>query len=92
MSTPLNGLSARPVIIVDSEGNRLGAPDGGTIGTPGPWGRNRLVTTLPLADGPRRIRPDILILQDPQGAYVGTPGLIVSRLVQATTTLDTRRL
>jgi hypothetical protein len=92
----LRNLSPRPELLVD--GGRVGnATD--TIGMPGPFGRARIVSALPLKDGPRQLRaplvvqaPDLSYLADPQGNVLGAPGVWVSRMLSARWVGDTRRL
>lgn len=67
------------------------------IGVPGPFGRNRIVSTLPMA--PTLLRPQAVVkdvsggyLADPSGALIGFDKIIVHRMLQASITEDTRRL
>jgi hypothetical protein len=94
--TALRNLSPRPELLT---GSRVGAPDGTTVGLPGPFGRARIVTALPLADGPRQLLAPLVVhdgglgyLADPQGNLLGAPGVWVSRVITARWVSDTRRL
>lgn len=97
---PLRGLSSRPELIVDERGRRVVDPSGGHVGIPGPFGRGRMVTALPVnKTGPVQLRPPELIigptgflLGSPDGTVVGVAGLWCHRIVTATVTSDTRRL
>jgi hypothetical protein len=92
----LRNLSPRPELLT---GSRVVAPDGSQVGLPGPLSRNRIVTALPLTDGPRQLvaplvvqGPDLGYLADPQGNLLGAPGVWVSRMITARWVSDTRRL
>lgn len=101
---PLRTLSARPTVIVDERtrpfGERAVSRDGGAvIGTPGPFGRNRVVSALPMNKSktvilarPRLLAGDFLI-GDPQGNVLGAANkIVVHRMLYATRTINTRRL
>ena len=96
----LRSLSARPELLVDQRGNFIQDPATLTdVGMPGPFGRQRLVTVLPLQDGPRLLEPDEVVhdpdlayLADPDGNLIGFPAVRVMRLLDARWVLDTRRL
>lgn len=96
MPAALRNLSPRPELLV---GSRVTAPDGSTVGLPGPFGRARIVTALPLKDGPRQLAAPLVVhdgglgyLADPQGNLLGAPGVWVSRVITARWVADTRRL
>ena len=95
----LRNLSARPTLLVDSFAFKVADADGNLIGIAGPLGRQRLVSALPLADGPVTLEPaevvhdaDLAYLADPDGTLIGVPGVRVARLLDARWVLDTRRL
>lgn len=100
MTNSLRSLSSRPELVVDQQGQPGSDPKTASIpGRPGPFGRNRLVSALPLRDGPVTIvKPYILTdaaggtLADPHGLVIGTPGVKIDRLVSAAKAADTRRL
>lgn len=90
--------------VIDNEPNVVSAfpaQTQGSVGFPGTFGRNRMVTALPLNnDGPVKLRSPI-VLADPQGNYLvdilneftGQQDAIwVHRLLTAVVTGDTRRL
>lgn len=94
-STP----KSRPTIFVDQHGRRLTDADGAELGLKAPLGRERLVSCLPFADGPRRLVVPTVIVDrhggyviDPDGDGVGRPGVWVSRMISAGVVTDTRRL
>lgn len=91
--------SPRPHALVDPSGRLLADPGGGQIGKPGPLGNERLVWALPLADGPRQLTPDRVVVDsfgaaiaDPDGDLLGQPALLVARLLDARWSQDSRRL
>jgi hypothetical protein len=99
----LRTLSARPEIVVDNQGFRLTDPtDNSQVGIPGPFGRQRIVTALPLNDsetGPVQLAAAVALhdaqsfyLGDPNGNLIGWPALWVHRMLSARWTQDTRRL
>jgi hypothetical protein len=94
--TALRNLSPRPELLT---GSRVIAPDGSQVGLPGPFGRARIVSALPLNDGPRQLLAPLVVhdgglgyLADPQGNLLGAPGVWVSRVITARWVSDTRRL
>jgi hypothetical protein len=100
---PLRTLSARPEIVVDNQGFRLiDASDGSSVGVPGPFGRQRIVTAISTNEteaGPVQISAALTLhdnqlfyLADPDGNLIGAPALWVHRLLSARWTQDTRRL
>lgn len=100
MANSLRTLSTRPELVVDQQGQPGNDPASTTRpGLPAPFGRARVVSALPLHDGPVTIvKPYILTdpqggtLADPNNIVVGTPGIKVDRLIKAGKTLNTRRL
>jgi hypothetical protein len=77
--------------VVDSSSNFLGRP--------GPFGRARIVSALPLNPGPALLSPPTVIrdagpayLADPDGALIGVPAIWVNRMLTARWVEDTRRL
>jgi hypothetical protein len=101
MTDPIARESPRPALLEDAWRNALVDPSTGTyVGRPGPRGRRRLLTALPLMrDGPRQLRPNELLrdawgcsLADPDGNVLGKPGVYVPRLLNARWVDDTRRL
>ena len=69
------------------------------VGRPGPFGRERVMSALPLEPGPALVSPPTVVhdagstyLADPDGALIGDPAVWVSRMLTARWTEDTRRL
>ena len=98
---PLRPPSPRPGLVTDQRLRRIvdDAVPQGTLGTPNPWGRGKLLTTLPLANGPRQLAPptvgpdhDLAYLADLDGNLIGVAGIWVHKLLTATIVEDTRRL
>lgn len=94
--TALRNLSPRPELLVPLTQDPSGTYQVGANGPP--LGRNRVVSALPLQDGPRQLvapqvvhAPDLSYLADPQGNLLGVPGVRVSRIITATRTAGTRR-
>ena len=90
-------LSPRPEIVVGGI-NAVGDTSS-VIGIAGPFGRGRMVSALPLRQGPRLITAPVVVhdaglgyIGDAQGAVIGSPAIRVQRLVDAGTVSDTRRL
>jgi hypothetical protein len=99
----LRTLSARPEILVDDQRFRTVDPvDHGRVGIPGPLGRERIVTAIPLnpgRTGPVQLAAAITVhdsqvfyLGDPDGNLIGEPAVWVHRMLPARWTQDTRRL
>lgn len=95
----LRGPSARPAVVVDPAAFGVAAPDSTRVGLPGPFGRERVLFALPLDPGPALVSPPSVVrdaglafLADPDGNLVGAPGVWVSRMLTARSTVDTRRL
>lgn len=98
MSTVQPSTSPRPEIVVDPRARSVGDIDGGRVGLPGPFGRERVLFALPLDPGPVQLAPAELIV-DPISDLVGNGGVVglapplwVSRMQTARWTEDTRRL
>lgn len=98
---PLRDLSARPELVVDEHGQRVGdVTDRSSVGLQGPFGRERCLYALPLGGvgaqqyaGATLLRDeDSSQVADPDSFVVGTEGLWISRLLTARWTEDTRRL
>ena len=85
-------LSPRPELIVGLTAPVVD-PQGAQIGMPGPSGRERVLTALPLnKDGPRQLEGGLVIAAvDPSGSLVGENDSVwVSRMLTAERTEDTR--
>lgn len=85
---------------MDKTAARVGN-DSDRLGLSGPFGRERIVTALPLnkAGGARLIVAPVMLhdaglgyLGDPDGNVIGEPGVWVHRMATARWTQDTRRL
>ena len=100
--TQLRNLSGRPELVVDGQTRLVADPTANQIGLPGPLGRARIVSALPLnkAAGPVLLKTDgsiadtnALRLADAAGNLIGMPtGVWVHRWLAARWTEDTRRL
>jgi hypothetical protein len=95
--TALRQLSARPLLFRDQDSTQVVDPARNFIGVPGPLGRHRIVSALPMA--PTLLRPAAVVkdhngayLAAPDGTLIGFPKIIVHRMLTATKTEDTRRL
>jgi hypothetical protein len=95
--TALRNLSPRPTVVRDQDSHQLVDAVPNFIGVPGPFGRNRIVSTLPMA--PNLLKPPAVVhdqngsyLADPSGALIGFPKVIVHRMLSAGIVEDTRRL
>lgn len=99
MATALRAPSDRPTLITNSQGGRIG-PNGTQVGFDGLISNDRVITALPLRDGPHLIEPALVLrdaqmsyVVDPQGNLIGEHGATwVDRLLTATVTANTRRL
>jgi hypothetical protein len=94
----LRHLSARPELLRDSDAHQIIDASETLVGREGPFGRERIVSALPIGGGPVALAhptmvasPDAL-LADPDGNVIGTPGIVVHRMLSARWTEDTRRL
>jgi hypothetical protein len=94
-------VTARPTVTVDARAGRVREPVSNSFpGTPGLFGRGRMVTCLPTnGDGPVLLRSAVAIgdpaayLVDPDGNFVGVASaLYVHRMLTARWVEDTRRL
>jgi hypothetical protein len=93
----LRNLSPRPTVVRDQDSHQLVDPVPNFVGKPGPFGRNRIVSALPMA--PALLKPPAVVkdqngsyLADPSGALIGFPKIVVHRMLSAGITEDTRRL
>ncbi|HEY4808584.1 MAG TPA: hypothetical protein VIH81_12695 [Roseiarcus sp.] len=91
--------SPRPSVVVDPAAFGVGVPPGQVIGRPGPFGRERVMSALPLNPGPALLSPPTFVrdpgssyLADPDGALIGEAAVWVNRMLTARWTEDTRRL
>ena len=94
----LRGRSPRPSVVVDPAAFGVVDPTGGFVGEPGPFGRERVMSALPLDPGPALLSPSTVIrdpgssfLADPDGALIGEPAVWVERMLTARWVEDTRR-
>jgi hypothetical protein len=96
-------ITARPTVTVDARAGRVvepALPDPTYPGTPGPFGRARVVTALPTnGDGPVLVSLPVMLrsprayVVDADGNFVGGgSALYIHRLVTARWVEDTRRL
>jgi hypothetical protein len=90
--------SDRPSVVVDPAAFGVGVAPGNLVGRPGPFGRERVVSALPLSPGPSLLSPPTVVrdagsayLADPDGAVIGEPAVWVDRMLTARWTEDTRR-
>jgi hypothetical protein len=99
---PLRTLSARPELVVDQRNGSVIDPAGARIGFQGPFGRERVVSALPLTETPNQWLQPSTVVHDSNLAYPADTDLNlladnndavwVSRLLTARWTEDTRRL
>jgi len=90
--------SPRPSVVVDPAAFGVIDETGGFVGEPGPLGRERVMSALPLDPGPALLSPPTVIrdagsafLADPDGALIGEPAVWVERMLTARFVEDTRR-
>jgi hypothetical protein len=95
----LRNPSPRPGVVLDPAGFAISDPTTSTIlGPQGPFGRERVLSALPLEPGPMPFAPPVCVndgvafLADPDGNLIGMPGLWIPRMLKATYAADTRRL
>jgi hypothetical protein len=96
----LRQLSSRPELLRDEDSSQILDKASETlVGVPAPFGRERIVSALPLAGGPVALATPTMVhdsdgasLADPDGNVIGTPGIVVHRMLSARWTEDTRRL
>lgn len=95
----LRGPSPSPTVTVDPAAFGVGVSAGDVVGLPGPFGRERVMSALPLDPGPALLSPPTVIhdggsafLADPDDNLIGEPAVWVSRMLTARWTEDTRRL
>ena len=92
--------SDRPSVVVDPAAFGVAIkPPPTIVGRDGPFGRERVMSALPLDPGPALLSPPTVLrdngsvyLADPDGALIGEPALWVDRMLTARYTEDTRRL
>jgi hypothetical protein len=85
--------------VVDPAAFGVVDPSPAFVGRPGPLGRERVMSALPLNPGPALLSPPYVVrdagssfLADPDGALIGEPAVWVNRMLTARWTEDTRRL
>jgi len=91
--------SPRPSVVVDPAAfGGLDPSSGRLVGRPGPFGRERVMSALPLDPGPCLLSPPTVVhdagssfLADPDGALIGEPAVWVGRMLTGRWTEDTRR-
>jgi hypothetical protein len=90
--------SARPGLLVDSRAFGIVDPQGNFIGEVGPFGRERVVSAMPMDPLGVQFPAQAVVdnrgfyLADPDGNLIGEPALYVARMLTAGVTQDTRRL
>jgi hypothetical protein len=94
----LRGPSPRPSVVVDPAAFGVVDPTRTFVGLPGPFGRERVMSALPLDPGPALLSPPTVVrdagsayLADPDGALIGDPAVWVDRMLFCVMTEDTRR-
>jgi hypothetical protein len=90
--------SPRPSVVVDPAAFGIVDPSASALGRPGPFGRERVMSALPLDPGPALLSPPTVVhdagsafLADPDGALIGEAAVWVNRMLTARWTEDTRR-
>jgi hypothetical protein len=91
--------STRPSVVVDPAAFGVADPTPAIVGRPNPFGRERVLSALPLDPGPALLSPPSVVrdpgaayLADPDGALIGEPAVWVSRMLTARFVEDTRRI
>ena len=94
----LRGPSTRPSVVVDPAAFGVMDPTGDIVGQPNPFGRERVMSALPLNPGPALISPPTVVrdngpayLADPDNNLIGEPAVWVERMLVARFVEDTRR-
>lgn len=96
----LRSPSSRPSVVVDPAAFGVAIkPPPTIVGRDAPFGRERVMSALPLDPGPALLAPPTVVhdhgsvyLADPDGALIGEPALWVDRMLTARFVEDTRRL
>jgi hypothetical protein len=90
--------SPRPSVVVDPAAYGVVDPTGSLVGRQGPFGRERVMSALPLDPGPCLLSPPTVVrdpgasfLADADGNLIGEPAVWVGRMLTARWTEDTRR-
>jgi len=91
--------SDRPSVVVDPAAYGVLDPlTPAIVGRPGPFGRERVMSALPLDPGPALLSPPTVVhdpgsafLADPDGALIGEAAVWVNRMLTARWVEDTRR-
>ena len=85
-------------MVVDPAAFGVVAPDVSIVGRPGPFGRERVMSALPLDPGPCLLSPPTVVrdpgssyLADPDNNLIGEPAVWVNRILTARWVEDTRR-
>ena len=92
--------SPSPSVVVDPAAFGVVDPaDASLLGRSGPFGRERVMSALPLDPPPTLLSPPTVLhdagsayVADPDGALIGEPAVWVERMLTARWTEDTRRL
>jgi hypothetical protein len=89
----------RPEVLVGGALPVADPTDGSVVGRPGPFGRDRVVSALPLMGGPAVLSAAATLVDahgrfvaDPDGDLVGTAAIVIGRLLSAGVVSDTRGL
>jgi hypothetical protein len=100
VSKHLRHPSDRPALVLDPAAFGVVDPaSGALVGRPGPFGRERVLSALPLDPGPALLSPPAVVrdpgaayLADPNGSLIGDESVWVNRMLTVRFTEDTRRL
>ena len=91
--------SPRPSVVVDPAAFGIVDPSPSALGRPGPFGRERVMSALPLDPPPTLLSPPTVVrdpgsayLADADGTLIGEAAVWVDRMLTARWTEDTRRL